>query len=255
MTLLTCKKLIFRICELIYTPGALSELLKNKSFSLAAYLQVKRILNHGINPHTIIDVGANQGQFTIACLRHFPQTKIYSIEPNPNSIHVLSTHVENSPRVTLIKKAISNESGSQQFYCHDDHQASSLLDIGDGRYKFFNSDKINQILNVDVDTLDSLFSCEALEGTILLKIDVQGCEDRVLKGANKLLERIKWVVIEISFYEMYQKGVDAQAIFDIMKDNGFIFIGALDFHTSTSSGEIESIIEMDALFVNRNLSS
>ena len=43
--------------------------------------------------------------------------------------------------------------------------------------------------------------------------------------------------------------------FDIMKENGFIFIGVLDVHTSTSPNEIESIIEMDALFVNSNLSS
>lgn len=253
--LLAFKKHLFRFCKLIFTRGAFSEFLKSRSFSLAAYLQVKRLLNYGIKPLTIIDVGANQGQFTLTCLRHFSQSKIYSIEPNPNVIQNLFSRINNSSRITLINKAISDAKGSQQLYCHDDHQASSLLGSGDGRNKFFKSDKINQIIDVDVDTLDALFLRKALDEPILVKIDVQGYEDRVLKGAVKLLQKIKWVVIEISFYEMYQQGVNAQSIFDIMKENGFIFIAALDFHTYPSSNEIESIVEMDALFVNGNLSS
>ena len=64
-----------------------------------------------------------------------------------------------------------------------------------------------------------------------------------------------WAVIEISFYEMYQKGVDAQSVLDIMKSNGFVFMGVLDFHVSSSVKEIKIIIGMDALFVNSNIDS
>ena len=129
------------------------------------------------------------------------------------------------------------------------------MENGDGRDKFFASDNIKQILNVDINTLDSLLSSEDFDDRKLVKIDVQGYEDRVLKGACKLLSKVTWAVIEISFYEMYQKGVDAQSVLDIMKSNGFVFMGVLDFHVSSSVKEIESIIEMDALFVNSNIDS
>ena len=202
---LSCKKNVFRFCKLIFTRGAIFEFVKSRPFSLAAYLQVKRLLNYGIKPLTVIDVGANQGQFTLACLRHFPQAKIYAIEPNSNVIQILSSHIAHSSRVTLINKAISNARGSQQLYCHNDHQASSLLDSGDGRDKFFKFDKINQIIDVDVDTLDSLFFRKAIDGPILVKIDVQGYEDRVLRGAVQLLQITTQLTRTITYNTTHQQ--------------------------------------------------
>lgn len=157
---------IFRFLEVVFTSGALHSFLKDRPFSLAAYLQVNRISNHAIKPLTIIDIGANQGQFTLACLRHFPQAKIYSIEPNPSAFKILSSYTSNEPRITLLKKVISDVCGIKQLYIHEDSQASSFLKSGNGRKKFYSSDKIDQVFDVGVDTLDSVFSCESFDGGI-----------------------------------------------------------------------------------------
>ena len=72
------------VLKLVATRGALFQLIKGRLFSLAAYLQAQRISNFGIKPISIVDVGANKGQY-LACLRHFPEARIYSIEPNPRA--------------------------------------------------------------------------------------------------------------------------------------------------------------------------
>jgi len=96
-------------------------------------------------------------------------------------------------------------------------------------------------------TLDELFANKVLAQPILLKIDVQGYEDRVIAGGAYLLKHIHWVILEMSFARLYDGEKDFGWMVDMMSQRGFRFVRPLDFHTSEKTG---AIIEMDALFEN-----
>lgn len=89
------------------------------------------------------------------------------------------------------------------------------------------------------------FDGVTLAAPILLKIDVQGFEDRVIGGAGKFLERVRWVLMEVSFSKLYEGERDFETIVELLNKHGFGFVRPMDFHVSPKTGEI---IEMDALF-------
>ena len=105
---------------------------------------------------------------------------------------------------------------------------------------------------VPLTTLDQMFSGKALPMPVLLKIDVQGYEDRVIAGASALLQQVRWVVLEMSFARLYDGEKDFPWMLDMMNQHGFRFVRPLDFHTADKTG---AIIEMDGLFENISLAN
>lgn len=237
-----------RLLQLFSTPGAIKGLFTWKIFSLASFQMLQRLKSAAIEPLTIIDVGANQGQFSLAASMAFPGTCIYPIEPNPAAADALCKNLPPHVAANVVVSAVGETSGSANLYIHTDSQASSLLPIGIGRKGYFPNDSITSTINVPLVSLDDLFFSRELTQPVLLKIDVQGYEDRVLAGATKLLPSIKWIVLEISFSQLYEGERTFSEVFDMMKKYNFQFLRPLDFHLS--GDHAGDIIEMDALFVN-----
>ena len=75
---------------------------------------------------------------------------------------------------------------------------------------------------------------------------MQGFEDRVIAGAGTFLGRVRWVLMEVSFSNLYDGERDFETIVNLLKLHKFRFIKPMNFHLSPITGEI---IEMDALFV------
>ena len=88
---------LLRMVELISVPGALHGALTWKKFSLAAYLILLRLKEAGINPATVLDVGANVGQFSVAVSHLFPNAALYPVEPDPHTAERLRRNLPRSP--------------------------------------------------------------------------------------------------------------------------------------------------------------
>jgi hypothetical protein len=130
-----------------------------------------------------------------------------------------------------------------------DSQVSSLLPLGATRLSDFPESIIRKEIKVPVESLDHLFMFRKLTLPILLKIDVQGFEYEVIAGATNFLKKVKWVVMEVSFTDLYKGEADFSSIFNLLESKGFRFLRPLNMHFSPKTGEV---IEMDALFVNSN---
>lgn len=239
------KSKLSMIFELLLTPQALLGYLTWKKFSLASYKIINRAKNAGVKPKTIIDVGANLGQFTVAASQLFPNVLIYSIEPDENIAKILQKNIDRSIVQEVIISAIGNHTGEAVFNINSDSQVSSLLDLGKERIEFFPKTKKVTDVKVPINTLDNLFANTKLTHPILLKIDVQGYEEQVLLGANLFLKKVKWVLVEVAFSNLYVGESDFLSINTLMEKHGFKFIRPLNFHLSPNTNEI---IEMDALF-------
>lgn len=216
-------------------------------FSLASYSVVLRARRSGVLPHTVIDVGANIGQFSICAQRLFSCSAIYAIEANEELFSTLSNNLNkfNKSNNIIYNVAISSYSGNVEFKINNDSQVSSILDLGSDRKEFYPNSNVISFKSIKCTTLDSLFLNKKLTGPILLKIDVQGAEHLVIEGASELLSKINWIILEISFKNLYEGEKSFEFILNLLSTYGFTFSKPLNVHYSPKTYEI---MEMDALF-------
>lgn len=236
---------LLRLLELLQANGALRALLTWPKFSLAAYIIIARMKRAGVKPKSVIDVGANIGQFSVASSKLFGGAIIYPVEPDPRTAALLCRNVGASVAKNVQITAVGDTAGMATFHVNHDSQVSSLLALGADRIESFPGSKVIEEITVPLSTLDALFGTMILPEPILLKVDVQGFEDRVIAGAATFLKRVRWVLMEVSFSRLYEGERDFETIVEMMKRNGFRFVRPMNFHTSSKTGEI---IEMDALF-------
>jgi FkbM family methyltransferase len=237
-----------RAMELLQTPGAVAAWLTWPKFSLASFSIMRRMERAGLRPATIIDVGANVGQFAVAACKTFKGATVISIEPDSRIGEKLRRNLRKEARANVLVTAVGDRVGEVDFNVNRDSQVSSVLALGPDRARAFPSATVVSTIAVPITTLDALFCDKKLEEPILLKIDVQGYEDRVVAGAGKFLGRVHWVLMEVSFGRLYEGERNFESIHSLMKDAGFEFVGPMNFHSSPDSA---AIIEMDALFRRR----
>ena len=237
---------IFRLIDFINTPGAFLAWASWSKFSLASYKIISRAKLQGVYPKTVIDVGANVGQFSVASNKLFTDAVVYPIEPDPQVAVKLRKNIGMPTSENILISAIGDYVGKASFQVNRDSQVSSLLHLGADRLECFPNSTVAQEISVPITTLDVLFQSMILIEPVLLKIDVQGFEDRVISGATEFLKRVQWVIIEVSFASLYEGERDFESIINLMKEHNFFFIRPLNFHISPKSKEI---IEMDALFL------
>ena len=241
--------LLRSIFELFSTPGALKAFLQWKLFSLSAFKIIKRLKYSNIQPNTVIDIGANLGQFSIASYHEFSSSVIIPIEPDSTIARKLRKNLPSEISSRIICVAVGDYDGKINFQVNADSQNSSVLPLGEDRRRAFPKNIVLREVCVPISRLDSLLDPTKLPEPILLKIDVQGYEEKVINGAINTLKYIRWVVIEVSFASLYEGEAKFLQIMDLMAFNGFSFVKPLNFH---QSGHSLDIIEMDALFKKLN---
>ncbi|HVI33734.1 FkbM family methyltransferase [Phenylobacterium sp.] len=194
---------------------------------------------------TVIDVGANKGQFAAFAAATWPQARLECFEPLPapraRLQQVLRTFA--AERSTVHDLACSRESGLALMHVASREDSSSLLPLGDRQREMFGMDEAGQ-LSVRTERLDQVVSGE-LARPALLKIDVQGFEYEVLEGATALLPNIDVVYVEASFVELYAGQKLADEIERFLWGHGFALKGRFNTHFDTDG----SAIQADLLFV------
>lgn len=157
----------------------------------------------GIRFDTVIDVGANRGQFSLLMSRLNPQAKIFAFEPLSKPFSVYQKILGAVDRVKCYNCAIGETAGEVTVNISARDDSSSLLEIGSGQISEFpGTGKVEEEV-VKIVSLSSFLSPPDLSGTTLLKIDVQGYELSVLLGTDGLLPEISYIYLECSLIELY----------------------------------------------------
>lgn len=165
-----------------YIPGILTEIYKEKVYS--PFLKGKKDL-------IIMDCGANIG-LTTSYFSGFAK-KIYSIEPSKQHFKVLKEMVRYNDlgdKVTLIRKAIAMENGTELFYHNDNITAFSLKREVDTAG--MSSEKVETI------RFDTLFEEYGIDHIDFLKLDIEGSEIEVVggKGFENIADKIDSLLVE-----------------------------------------------------------
>lgn len=216
-------------------------------YSISSYRILEGIGLHCKNIETIIDVGANQGQFALASSRKYPNANIISFEPLPELFEVFKRNLKNKEKVKIHNIALGNERGVIDFYRNEHSHASSALPISEKQKEELPITANTTRTEVHVDRLDNILKVAELSGSTLLKLDVQGYEKNVLLGASNLLPKIDYLVFEASFVSMYE----GEPLFDEMH----VFLKEMDFELVAPVGFLEgkngAILQMDFLYGNK----
>jgi hypothetical protein len=126
--------------------------------------------------------------------------------------------------------------------------SSSILKCSELHKETFPFSAVEQLEKIEINTLDEIFKDIELEDDILLKIDVQGYENKVLKGAENILSLVKVVIVETSFRELYEGQVLFADIYQLLSKQGFIYSGSLEELKSPRDG---IPLQQDSLFIKK----
>ena len=196
----------------------------NKGFSIASTEIVYSIRQYVTEILTVIDVGANQGQFAIASARGFEKATIYSFEPLPDVYPVLQNNVSTYPQIKSFNLALGSSNGVIDFYRNSHSHASSALPISTYQQTQLPETANTEKIQVPVQRLDQVRSELTLTHPVLLKLDVQGYEKEVLEGATAMLDQVDYLVFETSFVPMYEGEPVFNEMHEYVRSKGFVLI-------------------------------
>lgn len=196
---------------------------------------------------TIIDGGANKGQFTRAAAELYPDATIYVIEALPELAVELRSVLRDLPKVEIMEYALGQTDGITEFHRNSYSHASSALPITSRHRIEFPESKETDEITVEMRTLDTLFAGKRLSGPTLLKLDLQGFEGQAILGATELLQQVDYVLIEMSFEEMYEGQASFDEMNQLLRSMNFVFDFPIDFLSGKSGG----IIQMDSVYVRK----
>jgi FkbM family methyltransferase len=233
----------------------LARLVRTPRYRQALRHGVAAAIEHAEIPYpltyrTVIDVGANHGQFALFALERFPEARVICVEPLPESVARLEKAVGSDPRVTVLAYAAGDGAGEHEFYVTASDDSSSLLPVAPAGTAAFGTEVV-ATTRVEVRPLADLLSPESLEGPTLLKVDVQGTEYETLRGAEALLPRLDSLVVECSFKELYAEQRLADDVVGLLRDAGFRWLGAV----AAVQDETGEMLQADMLFGRRQPSS
>ncbi len=174
---------------------------------------------------TIIDVGASKGNFSLQFHKIFPEAQIYAFEPLADCFELTKNKLDGVANFRAFNLALSDFKGKSQIFRSSYSGASSLIKMSSLQKEIFPVTAGESKEDIVVDTMDNILGDIKLDEPILIKLDVQGTEDKVINGGKLIFGKAKAVITETSFRKLY----DGQPLFNDINRQleafGFRYVG------------------------------
>lgn len=175
------------------------------------------------------------------CRRIFPDATYLLIEPLPEYFAGLEDLARRTSTVQVWSGAVGATDGTATIRRHGDQ--SSMLVATDVEFHGIE-------LEVGLRTLDSLITTEKLRGPELVKLDVQGFELEVFRGAASVLDNAEVLLVELSFRRLYAGQPLAHEVIAFLAQHGFRIV---DVCTYSQRARDAALLQSDFLFVKDGL--
>lgn len=171
---------------------------------------------------TVLDIGANVGQFGLDLRRHGFQGKIISFEPVKESFEKLSNTIKKHPPWKAFQLGLGAFESQQKIHVSGNAGlSSSLLKMGKIHISNFPESVTVSTEKILVSTIDKQLAILGIDPkNILLKLDVQGYESAVFKGAAKSLSKIPLCFLEVSIVPLYDGEITLLPILNLLSISG-----------------------------------
>ena len=189
-----------KLAAILRVPAWRNALRRHRVAAGAEHLPVLRQL---AGCQTVVDIGANRGQFALVARQCFPAARIVSFEPLPGPAAIFRRVFAQDDAVTLHEAAVGPQAARGTMHVSARDDSSSLLPIAPLQSALFPGTAEVGTTEVAVAPLDAFMAAADIAAPALLKLDVQGFELAALAGCEPLLAHFDWVYCECSFVELY----------------------------------------------------
>ncbi len=194
---------------------------ENPINSLKTFLEIFKERDHtklpnfpSKNDSIIIDLGANEGFYTLKIKEILPRSKIIAVEPNPTAFKILRKNIEANKlkNIEILKRAVTSKTGKIVYEIVKGRTTVSATKVYE---KYRKKYELKRIF-VDSIILEKLCKDFGINKIDLLKIDVEGSELDILKSSKNILSNVEKVVVE---YHKAQK--TEKPVIELMVKNNF----------------------------------
>ena len=207
-------------------------------------------LSNKYNIETVLDVGANTGQFANTLRKNGYKNKIISFEPNSKIYDHLLKNSQRDKNWQIFKQcALGDFDGKIDLNISSYSPSTSILNFTNAHKMAKPEAKMVDTEKVNIFKLDSLSEELNLQNdNLLLKIDTQGYESNIIKGANEILNKIKILFCEISFIELYENQELWVDIIKLINSKGFYICSIENGFFDKESNEL---LQADIIFIKK----
>lgn len=195
---------------------------------------------------TVLDIGANTGQFAKEIRLKLPEAQIYSFEPLKSCFEALVASQAGDVRFKAFNWALGETEGEITMHKSSYSPSSSILPMAEAHKELFPHTKEHTDEKIIIKRLDEISRDLDLKKEVLIKVDVQGFEEKVLDGGLETFKLAKAVIMEVSFVELYKNQPSFDTLYQKLINLGFQYSGSLEQKVDKYSGRI---ISEDALFM------
>jgi FkbM family methyltransferase len=193
---------------------------------------------------TIVDIGANRGQFALLARSRFPAARLHLFEPLANCVQTLEALFAADNLVKIHDIAIGPYEHSAEMHVAAEDDSSSLLPIGEEQQRIFGT-ALRRNETISVAPLASALKRTDLLAPALLKIDVQGFELPALNGCAGLLDLFQTIYVECSFIELYVGQALVTDIVMFLRQHGFSLRGVFNQWIDPKRGPVQADFRFD----------
>jgi len=185
-----------------------------------------KLLQRLLRPEMVfVDVGANQGEFTLFAAKRLPLGGVLAFEPSPASFQHLAKNValNHCENVFLHPVALGEKAETAELFTEFAGRHTSGYQPNEGLSSMFPSEeRPHRVAAVDVKTFDEVFRQSGFSRLDVIKIDVEGAELPVLKGAiNSIRQKRPLILVEISKSNFAAAGYTPVELLDFLQSEGY----------------------------------
>jgi len=207
------------------------------------FIHQKKILNFfkkkKIEIKYLIDVGSHKGLYTDLFLRNFKIKKIIMFEPQLKIYNFIKKKYNKSKKIKIYNLAVSDQNSILNLRLNHHDLTTSLSRFNENNFYL----KIKSILfsvknmtykKIKIKTikLENIFKKKIINKVDVLKIDTEGHELQVLKGLNRNIKKIKYILIEFHNDKIYLK-YNSRNIHNYLLKNNFVLEAKFKFPFTT----------------------
>lgn len=196
---------------------------------------------------TVLDIGANTGQFARQLRDYLGYAgRILSFEPLSTAFAALKAGAEGDPAWQVFNFALGDAAEKREINVAGNSYSSSLLRMLPAHLQSAPDSRTVGKETIEIRTLDSLFGelCKAARN-LYMKIDTQGYESKVLKGAENSLARIDTVQMEMSLVPLYEGELLLNEMCALLSGRGYTLVALENGFSDPASGQL---LQVDGIF-------
>lgn len=199
--------------------------------------------------NSVIDVGANIGQYALELRDLNYKGDIVSFEPLEKEFQILEKKSFRDSKWKTFNYALGSRNGIEKINISENSYSSSILELLPDHIENAPESKFKDIQTIQIKTLDSVFeNIISSKKSVYLKIDTQGYEKEVLTGAIDSLKKINCIQLEMSLTPLYSKESSFEELIKLLANHNFKLVG---FESGFANNKTGELLQLDGIFIKK----